>query len=138
MRITLPYQQLNEYIVAKTKQQITLSFVNDKEIKITYAKKILIKEINIGLNIKIESVTPSEIVLLYQAPAGLDVMITGAITFLSTKLPELISGIHMADGHRIYVNLDKIKKLKSVVQNISLQDITFNDTNATIEFSLKY
>lgn len=138
MRITLPYQQLNEYIVAKTKQQITLSFVNDKEIKITYAKKLLIKEVNVSLNIKIESVTPSGIVLLYQAPAGLDVMITGAITFLSTKLPELISGIHMADGHRIYVNLEKIKKLKSVVQNISLQDITFNDSAAAIEFSLKY
>lgn len=137
MTITLPYRQLNKYIAAKTKQPITLSFVNDKEIKVSYTKKVLITTVNIDINIKIENVNPSEIVLSYQAPVGLDMVISGAISFLTSKLPELASGIHMTDGHRIHVILDKIEKAKPIVENISLQDITFNDSAAAIEFSLK-
>ena len=40
MNIIAPYKQISEYILAKTNQPI----VNDKEIKISYTKKIFISD----------------------------------------------------------------------------------------------
>lgn len=138
MTLSAPYRQLNEYIAAKTKQPISISFVNEKEIKVSYTRKILFKEINIGINIKVEKVNPSGIVLSYQAPAGLDMVITGAISFLNSKLPELAPGIHLEGNRNIRINLEEIEKAEPIIENISLQDITFSDSTAAIEFSLKY
>lgn len=138
MNITAPYQQINDYIAAKTKQPITISYVNDKEIKVSYTRKIFIKEVNLGIGIKIEKVGQSEVVLSYQAPLGLDMVIEGAISFLISKLPELASGINMADGNRIHLTLDKIEKAKPIIENISLRDITFSESAIVIDFSLKY
>ena len=44
MNIIAPYKRICEYILAKTNQPISLSFVNDKEIKISYTKKIFISD----------------------------------------------------------------------------------------------
>lgn len=137
MTITAPYQQLNDYIVAKTKQPIIISFVNDKEIKVSYTKKVFFKEINIGINIIIEKIDQSEVVLSYKAPLGLDIVITGAISFLTSKLPELASALRMCEENIIQINIEKIDKAKPLVKNLLLQDITFSDSAVAITFSLK-
>lgn len=138
MTLSATYQQLNEYIVAKTKQPISLSFENEKKIEISYTKKIFIKEINIRIKIKIEKVHPSEVVFSYEAPVGFEMLIDGALSFVTSKMPELTEAIHVEEKHRIGVNLEKIKKLEAIVKNISIQNISFTPSNIMIEFSLKH
>lgn len=138
MNIIAPYKQITEYILAKTNQPISLSFVNDKEIKISYTKKIFTKEVGFGINLIIQKVADAEILMSYQAPLGLDIVITGAISFLSQKLLALADGIHVGEDHMICIRLDKIERMQLMTNNISLQDITFNDSAAVIEFSLKH
>lgn len=138
MTISATYQQLNEYLVAKTKQPISLSFVNEKEVEISYKKKLFIKEINIRIKIKIEQVQPSEVELSYEAPVGFEMLIDGALSFITSKMPELADAIHVEEKHRIGIELEKIKKMEAIVKNVSLQDISFSPSDIRIEFSLKH
>ena len=138
MNIIAPYKQISEYILAKTKHPISLSFVNDKEIKISYTKKIFTKEVGIGINLKIQKVADAEILISYQAPLGLDIVIAGAISFLTQKLPALEDSIYLVEDHMICIRINKIEKMQPMTNNITLQDITFNESEASIEFFLKY
>lgn len=74
----------------------------------------------------------------YEAPVGFEMLIDGALSFITSKMPELTEAIHVEEKHHIGVNLEKIKKLEAIVKNISLQNISFTPSNILIEFSLKH
>lgn len=137
MEIFASYIELNAYVGEKFHQPITVYFKSEKEVKVTYTKRILIKDVNINVNIRIDEVKVDAVTLTYDGPFGLDTIISGVLSFFKSQFPELSAGIHPEEEHRIRVNLAEIEKAKPAVENIALRAITPCEDGIRIEFGLK-
>lgn len=137
MEISAPFQELNSYLKGRFGKPVTLSCVNEKEIRVTYTQNILIRNININVDLHIDEVTDDSIVLTYDGAMGLDMLIGGALTFIKNFLPDLSKGIHPSANHSIRINLSEIEKAKVAVENIALRHITVGTTGLKIGFALK-
>ena len=137
MEIFASYIELNAYVGEKFHKTITVYFKSEKEVKVTYTKRILIKDVNINVNIRIDEVKVDAVTLTYDGPFGLDTIISGVLSFFKSQFPELSAGIHPEEEHRIRVNLAEIEKAKPAVENIALRAITPCEDGIRIEFGLK-
>lgn len=137
MEVKATYKELNSYVQARFKQPVSLSFVEMGDVRVTYKKRILIKDVNISVNIHIDEVKGDSVLLTYDGAFGLDMIIGGVLSFFKSQFPELSAGIHPEDGHRIRINLSEIEKAKAMVDNIALRDIKAMEDGLRIEFGLK-
>lgn len=137
MEVKATYKELNSYVQARFKQPVSLSFAERGDVRVTYTKKILIKDVNISVNIHIDEVKGDSLLLTYDGAFGLDMIIGGVLSFFKSQFPELSAGIHPEDGHRIRINLSEIEKAKPVVENIEFRSITPCEDGLHIGFGLK-
>ncbi len=137
MEVFAPFQEVNEYVADRFHQPISLSYVSDDEVKVSYTKRVIFKDMSVNIGVKIEEVTADSVLLSYIAGLGFDSLVSGALSFLTGKFPELSAGIHPEEGHRIRVNLSEIEKAKAVVENISLRYIKADESGLRIGFGLK-
>ena len=137
MEIKATYQELNSYMQARFGKPVSLSFAGEKEMRVIYTQRVLIKDINVSVNIHIEEVRADTIQITYDGAFGLDMIISGVLSFFKSQFPELSAGIHPEEGHRIRINLSEIEKAKAVVENIELRDIRPREEYVCIEFGLK-
>ena len=137
MEIKATYRELNSYMQARFGKPVSLSFAGEKEMRVTYTQRILIKYINVSVNIHIDEVRADTILITYDGAFGLDMIISGVLSFFKSQFPELSAGIHPEEGHRIRINLSEIEKAKAAVENIELRDIRPREEYICIEFGLK-
>lgn len=137
MEILAPFQELNTYVKARFGSPVTLSCLGEKEIRVTYTQRILIKDVNINVDLHIDKVADDTIELTYKGALGLDMLIGSALGFFKKYFPALSRGLHPADNHRILIKLSEIEKAKEAVENIALTYINVENTGLRIGFSLK-
>lgn len=137
MEVKAKYEELGSYVQARFKQPVSFSFAEGGALRVTYTKRILIKDVNISVNIRFDEVKGESVFLSYDGAFGLDTIISGVLSFFKSQFPELSAGIHPEEGHRIRINLLEIDKAKAVAENIELRDIRATDDGLRIEFGLK-
>ena len=137
MEIKASYKELSSYVQARFKQPVSFSFAEEGALRVTYTKRILIKDVNVSVNIRFDEVKGESVLLSYDGAFGLDTIISGVLSFFKSQFPELSAGIHPEEGHRIRINLSEIEKAKAVAENIELRDIKATDDGLRIEFGLK-
>ena len=137
MELKATYEELGSYIRIRFGQPVSLYLAEGGKLRVTYTKRILIKDVNINVNIRIDEVKVDAVTLTYDGPFGLDTIISGVLSFFKSQFPELSAGIHPEEEHRIRVNLAEIEKAKPVVENIALRAITPCEDGIRIEFGLK-
>ncbi|MDE5797295.1 MAG: hypothetical protein K2H75_09290, partial [Muribaculaceae bacterium] len=131
-----PYQEINDYVAERFNQPISLAYENQNEIKVSYTKHVVFKDMSVNIRIGIEEVKADSVLLSYDATFGIDSIISKAISFIAKKFPKLSAGIHPEDNHRILINLSEIEKARSVVENIELRSITPYEDGLKIKFGL--
>lgn len=137
MELTATYKELSSYIQARFGQPVSLSAGEDGELKVTYTKRILIKDVNVSIYLHFDEITADTVVLSYKGALGLDMIVGGALSFFTAQFSELAAGIHPLEGHRIRICLSEIEKARPVVENIALQAITPCADFLKIKFRLR-
>ena len=95
------------------------------------------KDVRISLNIHIDEVKSDSLAFTYSGGMALDMIISGTLNFLTSKLPELSQGITIGENRKIHVNLSKIKRAKDIVKNLSLKDLQVEDNALKLTVALK-
>lgn len=137
MIVFASFKELNSYVAERFGKPVSLSPVEERELRVTYTRRILIKNVYIKVNIHIDEVHPESLLVTYKGGMVLDAVIRGAITYFREKTPELSEGIIPEENHRIRIDLKKIKKAKGLVENFSLRDIRVEQEGLRIIFRLK-
>ena len=137
MEITAPYRELNTYVAERFHQPIALSYISEKEVRMTYTKRVIFKNMNINIRVRIDEVKPDSILLSYTAPLGLDLIAGRTISRIIHKSAGLKTGIRLEDGRRIIINLSEIEMVRPLMENIALRSIKASEDSLRIGFSLK-
>ena len=122
MHFYIPFQQISLY--SKLNQNINIEFsqISAKEFRLIWIQHNIIKDIRLGINLRIVEVKSDNIIIAYEG--GLTKMIVApALSYLVNRIPEMKDNINKEDGNRIRVNLANIDKLKPLLEKIELKDI---------------
>ncbi len=101
---------------------IEFTQISDRELRLTWIQQNIIKDIRLGINLKIVEVKLDRVILA--SDRGLAKMIISpALSYLGNRIPEIKEGIFKEDGNRIRVELGNIEKMKPLLEKIELKDI---------------
>ena len=137
MTLSISFAELHKYISDHYKKDFSFSYVSEKEFTVTFTQRVLIKDVHLSVNIHIDEVKPSEVVITYKGGMALDMIISGALSLLKDKLAELAQGITTEENHHIRINLAKMEKAKAIVKNLSLEDILLEPESLKVKAALK-
>lgn len=130
MKLQIPYNELEAFLLKKYDQQVKLGFANENTISIT--KKVVIKDATV--NVSIDKIAGNDIILSYQAGFGIEWIIKGALMWFK----ESISGfVDELEDNKLLLHLDRIEQLNTILEKIEIKAINFDDLNANVAFVLK-
>ena len=137
MEIKLTFEELTAYVQKHYGQTLEFSKAGEKTLRIAFSKKILIKTIQVPVNITFEEVTPTTVTVSYDGKVpGLDLIISGALKAVKSLVPELSEALSTGEGHRITVDLARLKQTEAVVKAVALRSVRVPEDGVVIAASL--
>lgn len=137
MKLTITYSELQNYIAARYRANVSLARVSDNEICVSVSHKILIRTVTVNLNLKIDEVSNDSILVGYNSGFGVDLIISGVLTFVEKKLPEYGKLISKEGGNRIRLHPANVDKLKNALDKVELTGVRFLNDNIEVSCKLK-
>lgn len=135
MELRITYPEISELIEKKAGKSIPVMYSAPHTVRISYDVNVLFKTANVGLDLTVESVDGSNIILAYDGGAGIDFMVRQALSMAKNHPGgELIESL---DGNRILLALGKNAQAGSIFDHITLEDIRFDEHYAIIIFTPK-
>lgn len=137
MEVRIKYTEIQEFIKKNFHKEVGLVYVDPSTVSVSTKIKVFAFVKNVGVDLKVEKLEGSKLPLVYSGKLGIELLISPAISFLKRLVPEKTNLISQGTGNRVFVNLAEIDQLKSVLDKVELQSISFDETHVIVEASLK-
>jgi len=135
MKASISFPELQNLIAEKAKQQIGLSFVDGKTLRVTYPLNLGFIKKDISANLLIKELTGSDLLLQLDAGLGSDTMLTTMLSLLRDKLPEGL--IEKRPESQLLIHLGQIENVKTVFEKVDVTDLHVLNEGLEVEGSLK-
>lgn len=140
MQLNIPLTELSSLIKAKAHKDIQLGQISERTLNIGYVMNVkvpIIGTINktIEIRITVKSIVGDDLHLSYDAGASGDLIIKGLVKLIPQE--KFSSTIDFKENSIVTLHLGKIEKLQEPLKYIQINDISFNEEEAKIDFSLK-
>jgi len=131
MKLQIPYNELEAFLMKRYNLQVKLEFVDEKTISIT--KNVVIKDATVYISV--DQIVGNDISLFYQAGFGIEWIIKGALMWFKETI---IDFVEEQEENKLLIHLDKIEQLDNTLEKIEFQAIGFDEANANIAFKAKF
>ena len=130
MKLQIPYNELEAFLMKRYNLQVKLEFVDEKTISIT--KNVVIKDATVYISV--DQIVGNDILLSYQACFGIEWIVKGALMWFK----ESISGfVDELEDDKLLLHLDRIEQLDNILEKIEIKAVNFDDLNANVAFIVK-
>lgn len=137
MEVRIKYTEIEGFIKKNFQKEVGLAYVDPSTVSVSTKIKVFAFVKNVGVDLKVEKLEGSILHLVYSGKFGIELLISPAISFLKRLVPEKTNLISQGTGNRVFVNLAEIDQLKSVLDKVELQSISFDETHVIVEAGLK-
>lgn len=121
MKASISFLELQQIIAEKAKQDIGLSFVDEKTIKVTYPLKMGFIKKDISADLIIKEMNNSDLLVQLSAGLGTDTLLTTVMGLLKNKIPEGL--IEKRPDSHLLLHLGEIEQVKMVFEKIKVNSI---------------
>lgn len=121
MKASVSYQELQKLVTEQTKQPISFEFVDPKTVKVLYELNLGIMKKKVGIDLKVLDIVGTDLRVNYSAGFGMDGVVGMALNMVRDKIPAGL--LEEQPDHVLLVHLDKIDKVKPVLERIDLKDV---------------
>lgn len=132
MELRLTFQEISEMVEKKTGRSLPILYGGPHTVRISYDVNVLFKSASVGLDLTVERVQGSDILLSYGGGAGIDFMVRQALNMAKNRPGGEL--IELVDGNRILLALGKNQQAGSLLDHVELRDIRFDEQYAIIDF----
>ena len=136
MLLTISFVEIQNLIKQKTQKDIRLSAIDRRTICASTSLSLLLigtKEVKVQLTL--EEITNDFALLSYNNGLGVDLAIKGVLKYLEVQ--SNVSYVQGLSDNRIKIQFNQIPKVKEVLSKIVIQNLSFLNENAVLEFKLK-
>ncbi len=126
MQFYMPFQQVALYLKLNNNLNLEFSRISERELRVVWVKENFIKDIRLGVNLKIVEFGPESLTLEYDGGMA-NMMISPALSYIIKKMPEIKDGVYKTDGNKIKVELEKIDKTRPIIEKVMIKHILVED-----------
>ena len=137
MVIRISFGELSRYVIQHYGKSLTFAMVAEDELSVTYEQRVLVTTVKVPVNIRIESVTESALVLSYSGKFGLDTIIKGVLMFIKQRMPELGDAVRPTDASRVEIDLARLKQTEALVAAVAMRQIRVEEDGILVSVALK-
>ena len=135
MKASISFPELQSILQEKSNQQISLSYVDSKTVRVTYPLNLGFIKKDISANLTIIELTGSDLLVSIDAGFGTDTMLNTILGLLKNKIPEGL--IEKRPDKRLMLHLDQIEQVKTVFDAIQVDDIRVLNDGLEVDGGLK-
>ena len=135
MKASISFPELQNLITAKSSQPISLSFVDQKTVRMTYSLDLGLFKKDISANLIIKELTGSDLMLQLSTGFGSDTLLTTLLSLFQNKIPDGL--IEKRPDSHILLHLGQIEQVKSVFEKIDIHDLHVLTEGLEVEGALK-
>lgn len=135
MELRLTYNEISNLIERKAGRALPIAYGGPHTVRISYDVNVLFKTASVGLDLNVESVVDNNITLGWEGGAGIDFMVRQAIGMAKNRPGGDM--IELLDGNRILLALGRAPQAGSLLEQLELRDIRFDEQYAIVEFQPK-
>ena len=121
MKASISYQELQKLVTEQTKQPISFEFVDQKTLKVLYELNLGFMKKKVGINLKVLDVVGTDLRVQYSTGFGMDGLVGTALNMVKDRIPASL--LEEQPDHILLVHIDKIDKVKPVLERIDLKDV---------------
>ena len=137
MTVNVSFSELSNYVAAHYGRKLGFRKISGNEFMLIYYQKILIKEVAVSIDIKIEAVSATSVTFSYEGNKAVELVVAGALNFVKDKYPLVGNALEIKDCHVVCLNFNKFPKAKAITDNLTLKSISVADNGFIIEAELK-
>lgn len=140
MKCIINFSEIQSFVKLKYGRELILTTIDEKTVKIetkVSAKVPLLGEVskNIGVQVVVERVEGQDVYLFHKGGLGVDMLISGGMTFLASDSTRNI--VDKIPNNGIVIHLDEILAIHKVLDKIELKAISFDEQNVNVDCLLK-
>ena len=132
MQFRISYTEIQSMVYRKANKTIMFSYNSEHSVRVGYDINVLFKTTNVGLDVTVEHVDNSSVLLNYSGGMGIEFMVKQALEHAKNQPgADMLDAV---DGSKLIFHLDKNPQLRLILENVTLQDIRFDEHDVIIEF----
>lgn len=135
MKASISFPELQNLIIEKANEPISLSFVDGKTIRVTYPLNLGLFKKDISANLIIKELIGNDLLIQLSAGLGTDTLLTTILSLFKGKIPEGL--LEKRPDSHILLHLGQIEQVKSVFEKIDIRDIHVLAEGLEVEGLLK-
>ena len=142
MRLQIPYNELEQFLSENSQQkmirQIKLAYVDESTIQVSAVVKIKLKVVEATIpvkeNVSVNKVNGSDVTLTHQTEMAIDLKWERVLELCEDVVKDMLE---VQDNNTLLVHVDKIDKLKTILEKVEMQSISFEPDYINLCFVLK-
>lgn len=134
MQLKLTYSEVENMISEKSGKELPMCFGGPHTVRITHKVPLMG---SVGLDITVEGVRGSDVILSFGGGAGIEYMLRAAINQAKSQNPAAKNMVELMEGNKLLLSLGNNPNLSPMFSNITLQDIHFDEQSIMIDFTPK-
>lgn len=133
IRLQIPYSVVGNFVKERYKIDLKLGYVNEDTIVVSKDVKMIVSK-NISVNASVLQVKDNDIMFSYQAGMFIDPIIKSALCWFKNTFSGQAD---ILNDRKIQVHLAEIPQLETVLKQVALQGINFDEEHINVLFRLK-
>ena len=121
MKASISFPEIQNLITEKANQPISLAFVDEKTVRVSYPLNLGFIKKDISANLIIKELMGSDLLLQLSTGFGSDTMLTTVLSLFKDKIPEGL--LEKRPDSQILLHLGQIEQVKAVFDRIDVQDL---------------
>lgn len=132
MTVHIPFPELQSLLLAKSKHEISMNYMDEQTVAVGKTVKFLGLERQLSMKLYVQEVSGSDIVLAYDDT----IFMKSIMKVVEFGFPQLMNLIEMRPPNVVAVHLDQIDQTKNALEYVTLNALCFRESGAVVDFSL--
>lgn len=133
MQFRITFDEIQDLLYRQSSKRILLQYGGTHTVRVGAEVNVLFKTTSVGIDITVERIEGSDLLLSYTGGMGIEMMLKMAISKMQDR-PGM-DMLELLDNSQLKLHLGRSSQLSQIFERVVLRDIFFDEHSVTIDFS---
>ena len=134
MQFRITYEEIQDFLYRQSSKRLQLTYSGTHTVRVGAEVNVLFKTTSVGIDIAVERIEGSDLLLSYTGGMGIEMMLKMAVAKMQDK-PGM-DMLELLDNSRLMLHLGRSPQLAQIFERVVLRDIYFDEQSVIIDFTL--
>lgn len=137
MKLQIDFAEIRRLVAEKYHFDMVMKYVNARTVGIGTALKLGPFTKDVTIDVKVERIEGSKLILGYNQGLGMDLAVKGILALLKSQSAQYGQIVDSGSNNNVVVHLDHIEGMRSLLQSLDLKGISFSEQGLSMDAIIK-